>query len=258
MNEAVQTSLLPKRGCYLWSFMPTLLLPLSVPSLHFIANALKLCSTNKVDTIRLFIIHLGARLPTSDEIDSWLHLACCREVQNLNVDPRFLNPHYNSDCVTRWFTNKCCCFSTLKLLSLSSNCLTSLECLVLQNLFLADNIIEEITSSCPMFRHLILDDCNVNVPLRVSIINPKTSKLSIFYDSRSTGMLKLCAPYLSTLIIGPNLAHKCTTVLLAHLCTLKLAHSEIGFYQHGWASLLQILNGLPTKELFVNSMCLFV
>lgn len=172
LNEAVQTSLLPKRWCYLWSSRPRLLLASSVPSLYFITNALKLCRANKVHTIRLFIIHLGGRLPTSDEIDSWLHLACCREVQNLNVDPRILNPHYNSACVTRWFTNKCCGFSTLKLLSLSPNCLTSLECLVLQNLFLADNIIEEFTSSRPMFRHLILDDCNVNVPLCVPIINP--------------------------------------------------------------------------------------
>lgn len=69
-------------------------------------------------------------------------------------------------------------------------------------------------------------------------------------------MLKFCSPYLSTLIIGPNLVHKCTTVLLPPLCKLKLAHSEIGFYQHGLASQLQILNGLPTEELFVNSMCL--
>lgn len=93
LNEAVRTSILSKRWHYLWSFMPNLSLP-TIESADTITNILKLFKSSRVGLLRFHVGKVQDRFPTSQEIDSWLSLACSLHVLVLRFDFFNVIPHH--------------------------------------------------------------------------------------------------------------------------------------------------------------------
>uniref|UniRef100_A0A5B7BKJ2 F-box domain-containing protein n=1 Tax=Davidia involucrata TaxID=16924 RepID=A0A5B7BKJ2_DAVIN len=223
MEEVIRTSLLGKRWRYFW---------LSVPCLNF--TSLKMSSCRKVAFIdRSLVLHKGPKVQKLSislkyrtsfayQVNSWIHFALTRNIDELYLD--FLNKEkiaysswYPFYCGFKLpnFIFDCGCLKVLAL-----NCcdlilpekfkLSSLKVLYLEHLEFSGGTINDLISSSPFLEDLSMINCNRRSDLNIFIMNVgmKSLKIHEYNVCLSSTNLEIYAPYLLSFEIHTSMSRK--------------------------------------------------
>ncbi|CAL5403596.1 unnamed protein product [Camellia sinensis] len=213
MKEVIRASVLAKRWRYVW---------LSIACLKF--SPMKKQKYKEVGFInRTLLLHKGPKIQKFDitfdyngahaqQVDSWIHFAIARDVNELYLDfpskgrYRYKLPHFIFSCKSLTVLALKNCFINFP----TNFNLISLKILSLERIYLIGGAINDLISSSPILEYLSLTNCESRTDLNLFIftVSMKTLKIHESYSWNSDSELYVYAPFVVSFELVTSLSRK--------------------------------------------------